>query len=92
MVFLDLFPAGILQFKTVTEHGLWFARSGSFINSQEFQTLTWLRIIGGSLFTVGGVTPLVWFIVSRRKSLKDQQSFGFKEKIKNKELAAFEVQ
>ena len=91
MVFLDLFPAGILQFKTVTEHGLWFARSRSFINSQEFQTLTWLRIVGGSLFTVGGVIPLVWFIVSRRKSLKDQPSFGFREKIKNKELAALEV-
>jgi nitric oxide reductase subunit B len=71
MVFLDLFPAGIWQFKTVTENGLWFARSHSFIESGGFQTLTWLRIIGGSLFTVGGVIPLVWFITSRGKGLKN---------------------
>ncbi|MBI1782125.1 MAG: nitric-oxide reductase, partial [Sphingobacteriales bacterium] len=70
MVLLDLFPAGIYQFKTVTENGLWYARSSSFIEGAGFQTLTWLRIIGGSIFTVGGVIPLVWFIISRRKGLK----------------------
>ena len=70
MVFLDLFPAGILQFKTVTEQGLWYARSSSFIDGSAFQTLTWLRIIGGSLFTLGGVIPLTWFITNRRKGLK----------------------
>ncbi len=70
MVFLDLFPAGLLQFNTVTEHGLWYARSHHFVEGNIFQTLTWLRIIGGSLFTVGGVIPLAWFITSRRKSLK----------------------
>ena len=70
MVFLDLFPAGIYQFNTVTEHGLWFARSSAFIESTGFQTLTWLRIIGGATFTVGGVIPLTWFIINRRKALK----------------------
>ena len=70
MVFLDLFPVGIWQFKTVTEQGLWYARSSSFIESTGFQTFTWLRIVGGSLFTLGGVTPLVWFITSRRRGLK----------------------
>lgn len=70
MVFLDLFPAGIYQFKTVTEQGLWYARSHSFIESTGFQTLTWLRIAGGSLFTLGGVIPLVWFITSRWRDLK----------------------
>lgn len=70
MVFLDLFPAGIWQFNTVTENGLWFARSHAFIESTGFQTLTWLRIIGGSLFTIGGVVPLIWFIVSSAGGLK----------------------
>lgn len=70
MVLLDLFPAGIYQFKTVTENGLWYARSSAFIESKGFQTLTWFRIIGGSVFTIGGVVPLVWFITTRRKSLK----------------------
>lgn len=70
MVLLDLFPAGIWQFKAVTENGLWYARSHSFIESEGFQTLTWFRIIGGSIFTVGGVYPLVWFIITSKKNLK----------------------
>jgi nitric oxide reductase subunit B len=74
MVFLDLFPAGIWQFKTVTEEGLWYARSHTFIESTGFQTLTWLRIVGGALFTLGGVIPLVWFIIKSRGGLKKQLS------------------
>jgi nitric oxide reductase subunit B len=70
MVFLDLFPVGILQFKTVTEKGLWYARSSNFINSTTFQNFTWLRIIGGSIFTIGGVIPLIWFVVRSSKELK----------------------
>jgi nitric oxide reductase subunit B len=70
MVALDLFPAGILQFNAVVENGLWFARSNAFIESNTFQTLTWLRIIGGALFTVGGVMPLAILITSRRGRLK----------------------
>lgn len=71
MVILDLFPAGILQFIAVVENGLWFARSSQFIDSTAFQALTWLRIIGGSIFVVGGVAPLAWFIITRRKKLKE---------------------
>lgn len=70
MVLLDLFPAGILQFQTVTERGLWFARSAEFIDSTAFQNLTWLRIIGGSMFTLGGVIPLMWFVLKGAKGLK----------------------
>lgn len=75
MIFLDLFPAGIWQFNTVTEKGLWYARSHEFIESTGFQTLTWLRIVGGSLFTLGGVVPLVWFIVRSRKGVKKANRF-----------------
>ena len=32
MVVLDLFPAGAIQFKTVVDHGFWFARSDAFIS------------------------------------------------------------
>jgi nitric oxide reductase subunit B len=74
MVFLDLFPAGLYQFKTATEQGLWYARSSSFIDSTGFQTLTWLRIVGGSLFTVGGVIPMIWFITTRIRGLKGKSS------------------
>ncbi|MCA6451125.1 MAG: cbb3-type cytochrome c oxidase subunit I [Chitinophagaceae bacterium] len=74
MVFLDLFPAGIYQFHTVTERGLWFARSEAFVESAGFQTLTWLRIIGGALFTVGGVIPLVWFVAGLGRGLKPKSA------------------
>ncbi len=70
MVFLDLFPAGIYQFNAVVENGLWYARSSTFIEGKGFQTLTWMRIVGGSLFTVGGVIPLVWFIIKGNRKLK----------------------
>ena len=70
MVLLDLFPAGIWQFIAVVEHGLWFARSSQFIDSSIFQSLTWLRIIGGSVFVMGGVAPLTWFILANKNSIK----------------------
>lgn len=74
MVLLDLFPAGLLQLTTVIEKGLWYARSAEFIDSSAFQTLTWMRIVGGSIFVLGGVIPLTWFILSRRRSLKKPES------------------
>lgn len=70
MVLLDLFPAGVIQFKAIIDHGFWYARSEEFISGGIFESLTWLRGIGASLFLFGGVIPLTWFIVSRVKSLK----------------------
>lgn len=74
MVFLDLFPVGIWQFNTVTERGLWYARSHTFVDSSGFQTFTWLRMAGGALFTLGGVIPLTWFVVTRLKRIKKMPS------------------
>ena len=75
MVLLDLFPAGILQFQAVVEKGLWFARSAEFIDGHTFQTLTWMRIIGGSIFVVGGVIPLTWAITSVARHFKKPSGF-----------------
>ena len=70
MVLLDLFPAGILQFQTVTKEGLWYARSAEIIEGTAFQNFTWIRIIGVSVFTLGGVIPLIWFVLKVNKGLK----------------------
>lgn len=70
MVILDLFPAGAIQFKVVVEKGLWYGRSAAFIGGKTFEGLTWLRGIGATLFFLGGVIPLAWFMVSRFRSLK----------------------
>ncbi len=72
MVVLDLFPAGSIQFKAVVEQGLWYGRSSEFMDYGVFKSLTWLRGIGATVFFVGGVIPLTWFIVSRMNSLKSK--------------------
>lgn len=63
MVVLDLFPAGIHQLMAAIDNGLWYARSQDFIQSTPFQAMTWLRIIGGAVFCIGGVFPLTWFVI-----------------------------
>jgi nitric oxide reductase subunit B len=70
MVIMDLFPAGAIQFKAVVDYGLWYARSHAFTGGGIFETLTWLRGVGASIFFFAGVIPLTWFIVSRARSLK----------------------
>jgi nitric oxide reductase subunit B len=80
MVLLDLFPAGVLQFEAVVENGLWFARSQEFIDSNAFQTLTWLRIVGGSVFTLGGVLPLIYIVIKVSGNLKKTSQVEHKVK------------
>lgn len=72
MMFLDLFPAGLYQMMIVFNEGLWFARSQEILQGNVWQVLTYFRSIGGMLFIVGGVLPLMWFFVSRAGQLKDE--------------------
>jgi nitric oxide reductase subunit B len=70
MMFLDLFPVGMYQLIIVFQEGLWFARSQEILTGTVWKTLTYFRSIGGSLFIIGGVLPLMWFVVSRAGQLK----------------------
>jgi nitric oxide reductase subunit B len=72
MMFLDLFPAGLYQMWIVLKEGLWFARSQEILQGPVWQVLTYFRSIGGTLFLVGGVLPLVWFILSRARRLNPE--------------------
>ncbi len=74
MVLLDTLPAGIAQLVVVLDSGMWAARSQEFILGTTFQTLTLFRMVGGVLFTLGGVVPLVWFMNSHWNHLKDAQA------------------
>lgn len=76
MVLLDLLPAGVLQLDAVLEHGLWYARSQEWLLATPFQTLTWMRSIGGALFVLGGVVPLLVFTLSRWRSLRPPAVLG----------------
>jgi nitric oxide reductase subunit B len=72
MMFLDLFPVGMYQLMIVIQEGLWYARSEEILTGTVWQTLTYFRSIGGTLFIVGGVLPLIWFIVSRARQINHE--------------------
>jgi nitric oxide reductase subunit B len=64
MMFLDLFPVGLYQIWLVLTEGFWYARSTEVIKGPVFVTLTYLRMIGGAVFVLGGLLPLIWFVLS----------------------------
>ncbi len=69
MMFFDLFPAGMYQLWVVLQDGFWYARSQEIVQGTVFQTLTYFRSLGGTVFIIGGVLPLIWFILSRGRRL-----------------------
>ncbi|MCC6202278.1 MAG: cbb3-type cytochrome c oxidase subunit I [Gammaproteobacteria bacterium] len=73
MVVMDLFPVGVHQLSVVLRDGYAVARSHAYLHGDVFQLLTWLRGVGVVVFVVGGVIPLVWFMVSRWIRLKPRQ-------------------
>jgi len=69
MMTLDLFPVGLYQMAAVVQHGFWYARTNEFVTGPVWVTLTWMRAIGGMIFLFGGVLPLLWFILSRGRTM-----------------------
>ncbi|MCW8916529.1 MAG: cbb3-type cytochrome c oxidase subunit I [Magnetovibrio sp.] len=69
MMFLDLFPVGVYQLIVVLEEGFWFARSHEIVQGSVFQTLTYFRSLGGAVFVIGGMIPIIWFVLSRGRHL-----------------------
>ncbi len=63
MILLDLFPSGILQLWDSMTHGYWHARRLSFIMTDMFHLLEWVRIIGDMVFLIFGVFPTVYAIL-----------------------------
>jgi nitric oxide reductase subunit B len=74
MVVMDLFPVGLHQLAVAMTEGYAFARSQAYIQGETFQFFTQMRGFGVLLFVVGGVLPLVWFMVSRWFHLKPAQT------------------
>lgn len=62
MVLLSLLPIGLAQAAASMEHGLWYARSDTFLQQPLLETLRWLRIVGDTVFLTG-VASLGWFVV-----------------------------
>lgn len=60
MVFVTLFPLGILQLYESVNHGYFEARELTYATDSTHQVLEWLRLPGDALFIGFGVLPLLW--------------------------------
>ena len=58
MVFLSLFPGGVLQVIDVVEHGYWHARSLAYTGTDTARLIEWLRLPGDLVFIIFGAIPL----------------------------------
>src|SRR5690606_37841202 len=54
MVLLSVLPMGLLQTIASVEHGLWYARSAEFMQTGYMEIFRWLRVIGDTIFGLGG--------------------------------------
>lgn len=66
MAFMSLLPVGLLQTVASVEHGLWYARSAEFMQTELMTTLRWLRVPGDTIFALGACL-LVFFILTLRR-------------------------
>lgn len=75
MVLLSLLPVGLMQTWASVEHGMWYARSAEFMQSDLMNLLRWLRIIGDTIFAIGALA-LGWFVVTLRPTAQEASLSG----------------
>ncbi|WP_075980203.1 nitric-oxide reductase large subunit [Bacillus massilinigeriensis] len=62
MILISLLPIGLMQTWASVQHGMWYARSATFMSQDIVALFVWLRIIGDTIFSLGALA-LVWFII-----------------------------
>jgi len=62
MIALSLLPLGLLQAWASVEHGMWYARSAEFMQTDVMNVIRWIRVIGDTIFSLGAIT-LGWFVL-----------------------------
>jgi nitric oxide reductase subunit B len=62
MVLISVLPVGLMQTWASVEHGMWYARSAEFLQTDLLGTLRWLRVIGDTIFAAG-ILALAWFVL-----------------------------
>jgi nitric oxide reductase subunit B len=62
MVLISVLPVGLLQAWASLEHGMWYARSPEFMQTETMNTLRWLRVVGDTIFAAGAVA-FGWFVL-----------------------------
>ncbi len=63
MLFVNLIPIGTLQLYDAVANGYWHAREPEFFQSATVHLFEWLRMIGDTLFIVGGIFPVVYLAI-----------------------------
>lgn len=91
MMFLDLFPVGVYQLVATFEHGFWYARSVEIVGGTVFRTLTAFRSLGGAVFVLGGLLPLMWFVLSRAGSMLPESAREDDERSACEEIWASQI-
>lgn len=66
MAFMSLLPVGMMQTFASVEHGLWYARSAEFLQTDLMNTLRWLRAPGDTIFAIGALLLGVFVVKLRR--------------------------
>lgn len=62
MAIFSLLPVGLFQTLASVEHGMWFARSAEFSQTQMMEIFRWARVLGDTIFAVGTVTLAVFIV------------------------------
>ena len=63
MLFVNLFPVGLLQMETALNESYWQARQPEFFLRPGVTVFEWLRLPGDVLFILGGILPVVYLAV-----------------------------
>jgi nitric oxide reductase subunit B len=63
MLFVNLFPVGLLQIQTALDSSYWQARQPAFFQQPLVRVFEWLRLPGDLLFIFGGILPVVYLAV-----------------------------
>lgn len=63
MLFVNLVPIGTLQLYDAVANGYWHAREPEFFQSGTVHLFEWLRIVGDTIFLVGGIFPVVYLAI-----------------------------
>ena len=63
MLFINLFPIGLVQLHHAFTYGYWNAREIDFFNRPIVRVFEWLRLPGDVIFIVGGILPIVYLAV-----------------------------
>jgi nitric oxide reductase subunit B len=62
MAFISVLPVGFLQTLASVEHGMWYARSAEFMQSELMQKLRWTRLIGDTIFALGTIALSIFIV------------------------------